>query len=115
MRSLREFNIYWVESPYGPKGDPIQGAFLIPYPLGGTGLRVIAATGEGWDHVSVSLPDRTPTWAEMEFIKRMFFRDTEVAMQLHVTPEKHINIHPYVLHLWRPHYARIPMPPGGLV
>jgi hypothetical protein len=38
-----------------------NGAFRVP-----GGLRVIASDGEGWDHVSVSLPDRCPTWEEMK-------------------------------------------------
>lgn len=78
-------------------------------------LRVIASAGEGWDHVSVSLPDRTPTWAEMEHVKRLFFKDDETAMQLHVPPAEHINCHPHCLHLWRPHDVAIPRPPAIFV
>jgi len=78
-------------------------------------LRVLASNGEGWDHVSVSLADRTPTWAEMEFVKRLFFEEDEVAMQLHVPPKDHVNNHPFCLHLWRPHGGVIPRPPASLV
>jgi hypothetical protein len=78
-------------------------------------LRVIASNGLGWDHVSVSLPYRTPTWAEMELVKRAFFRDHETALQYHVPSADHINYHPYCLHLWRPHHAAIPRPPAKLV
>ena len=65
-------------------------------------LRVIASTGAGWDHVSVSLPDRCPTWAEMDKVKRLFWRDAETVMQLHVPRTEHVNCHPNCLHLWRP-------------
>jgi hypothetical protein len=51
----------------------------------------------------------------MEWVKRRFFKDSEVAMQLHVTPEDHININPNVLHLWRPHRLVIPLPPKAYV
>ena len=68
-----------------------------------------------WDHVSVSLEKRPPTWYEMEQIKRLFFRSDETAMQLHVPPSQHINIHPNCLHLWSPHGRRIPLPPSWMV
>jgi len=69
----------------------------------------------GWDHVSVSRTSRCPNWPEMEFVKRKFFEDNETAMQLHVAIADHINMHPYTLHLWRPHNAEIPMPPKDAV
>jgi len=78
-------------------------------------LKVIASWGMGWDHVSVSLSHRTPTWAEMERVKRIFFKPDEVAMQLHVAESDHINLHPYALHLWRSQNESIPLPPKELV
>lgn len=78
-------------------------------------LKVIASFGEGWDHVSVSTERRCPTWEELEHVKRLFFKDDETAMQLHLPPSDHINIHPYVLHLWRPQKADIPLPPKDFV
>jgi hypothetical protein len=74
-------------------------------------LRIIASFGGGWDHVSVSIFHRCPGWAEMEAVKRAFFADDEVAMQLHVPPADHVNIHPNCLHLWRPQNQPIPLPP----
>lgn len=65
-------------------------------------LFVIASDGDGWDHVSVSRVDKTPSWEEMCFIKGIFFKDDEVAMQLHPAKKDYINQHPYCLHLWRP-------------
>lgn len=79
----------------GPPGE-MCGAFRLGP------LRVIASDGAGWDHVSVSAPGRTPTWDEMERVKRLFFRDDETAMQLHVPPAEHVNLHAHCLHLWRP-------------
>lgn len=78
-------------------------------------LRVIATTEGGWDHVSVSIANRCPTWDEMELVKRAFFFEHETAMQLHVPPSEHINIHPYCLHLWRPQNVAIPRPPSAMV
>ena len=78
-------------------------------------LRIIASWTEGWDHVSVSLPDRCPTWEEMERVKRYFFHSSEVAMQLHVGEANHISLHNFCLHIWRPQNATIPLPPPILV
>jgi len=89
------------------------GAFM--FQRAGITLRVFADAGDDWDHVSVSLSNRCPTWAEMEYVKRTFFKDDETAMQLHVPPTQHINNHPYVLHLWRPVKVAIPMPPKEAV
>lgn len=94
---------------------PDSGAFVIPNPTTGVVLRVVASVGAGWDHVSVSRPDRCPSWDEMELVKRTFFLPHEAAMQLHVPVTEHINHHPYCLHLWRPHGREIPRPPGWMV
>ena len=76
---------------------------------------VVASFGAGWDHVSVSRKNRVPNWAEMEHVKRLFFEDDETAVQFHVPPSDHVNMHPYVLHLWRPQDVEIPRPPAVLV
>lgn len=82
----------------GPLGDN-YGAFVVK--RGVFRLRCIVCCGEGWDHVSVSLDNRCPTWEEMDHIKRLFWEDSEIVMQLHVT-DSHKNVNPYCLHLWRP-------------
>lgn len=64
-------------------------------------LQVIASDGDGWEHVSVSLPNRCPTWDEMTFIKSLFWDDTDLVIQYHPPKSNHVNIHPYCLHLWR--------------
>ena len=91
--------------------------FALPYPRTGVTLTCIASTGEGWDHVSVSLSNRCPNWLEMEHVKRAFFEAHETAMQLHLPPEDHISVHPNCLHIWRPNDGRcsIPRPPAKLV
>jgi hypothetical protein len=108
MRDLEELQAHAIE-----RGDD-GGAYVIIYkrPRSNTRvhLRVIASHGMGWDHVSVSLPNRCPTWEEMSFIKHLFFKPDEVVMQLHVAQAAHINVHNYCLHLWRPHNAAIPLP-----
>lgn len=100
---------------FGTLGDETCGLFSLPSPIDRRAMRVIASSGAGWDHVSVSRPTRCPNWTEMEFVKRTFFADDEVAMQLHVPAADHISVHPYCLHLWRPHAAAIPRPPAWMV
>jgi hypothetical protein len=124
MRNLNELN-KWRSHPLEDahcrrtglmkNPDPaLMGIFLFT-PKVGTLLRCFASATLGWDHVSVSLSNRCPTWAEMEFVKRKFFKDEETAYQLHAPPSDHINVHPYCLHLWRPHDFVFPMPPRDLV
>lgn len=78
-------------------------------------LTVLATAGGGWDHVSVSLKHRCPTWAEMEQVRKLFSLPGEVWIQYGVPSEAHINTHPYCLHWWRPHGVAIPMPPPLMV
>jgi hypothetical protein len=101
---------------YGSLGGATEGVFDVSNPWQpGEKLQVIASSGDGWDHVSVSLPTRTPSWREMEFIKRLFFKPDEVALQFHVPATDHINIHPNCLHIWRPIDVEIPLPPKVFV
>lgn len=78
---------------------------------------IIACDGDenGWDHVSVSLKHRTPTWEEMDWVKRMFFEDNDAVFQFHVPVSQHINCHPNCLHLWRPTKVDFPLPPPEAV
>ena len=92
----------------------VSGTYFIP--CGTVMLTVIASDGLGWDHVSVSTKTRCPTWEEMAYVKSLFFRDDETAMQLHVPSKDHRNLHRYCLHLWRPNDGReIPRPDANLV
>lgn len=107
-----EISIWGVD----PTLDPGKaGVFMVPSPTSMLNLRVIAASGEGWDHLSVSTSRRCPTWEEMDWLKRRVFFDDEVVMQLHVGSSDHINTHPYCLHMWRPHDQLIPLPPKAMV
>jgi len=56
--------------------------------------------GKVWMHVSLSYPNRLPTYEDMVVVKREFIGDDRVAYQVFPDKEKHINHHPYCLHLW---------------
>jgi len=72
---------------------------------------VIASNGGSWEHVSVSLKNRTPNWKEMCFIKDLFWDEEDCVIQYHPPKSKYVNNHKNVLHLWRPMNIDIPMPP----
>lgn len=80
-----------------------------------TKLNFIASHGAGFEHVSVSLPTRCPSWEQMCLIKDVFWREDECCMQLHPKKEDYVNNHPYCLHIWRPIDKDIPTPPSIMV
>jgi hypothetical protein len=95
------------------------GAFLVKGPEG-VMLKIVSSPGDsaeenGWEHVSVSTPVRTPTWDEMCFVKDLFFEPEECVTQFHPPKSNYVNCHPYCLHLWRWTIATLPMPPSILV
>ena len=93
------------------------GYFEIHRP-GGT-LRVLSSgtpdPGAGamsdWEHVSVSLINRCPTWEEMCFVKDLFWREDEIVVQSHPKKSEYINKMPYCLHLWKPVVGEYVLPP----
>lgn len=103
------------------------GLFAVPHPTrGNLQLLIIATDGndpaaaEKWEHVSVHVADvngtmRTPGWAEMAYVKDLFWGEEETVMQLHVPAKDHVNHHDNVLHLWRPLGVTIPVPPKEFV
>lgn len=104
----------------GPMGtsaaDGNNGLFVIPRGNASKqNLTVIASDGGEWEHVSVSMKDRMPTWDDMNYVKGLFWEPSEAVMQLHVPEARHINNHPYCLHLWRPAAGGIPLPPQFMV
>lgn len=69
----------------------------------GRDLKVIATIEpQGWERVTVSLSNRTPNWEEMCHIKNIFWGEDEFCIQLHPRKKDYINIHPYVLHIFKP-------------
>ena len=78
-------------------------------------LRIVCSWGLGWDHVSVSREDRTPSWDDMAWVKDFFFRPDEAAMQLHPPQKDYVNMVKYCLHIWKPQDVEIPLPPTIMV
>jgi len=101
--SLEHLEKYAVQ--IGPDG----GAYRI------NKMGIIVSWGMGWDHVSVSRQDRCPTWDEMEYVRTLFFDESEWVVQFSAPRSKHINIHPNCLHMWRPQNEQLPTPPAVMV
>jgi len=79
------------------------------------GLHIIASTGGGWDHVSVSLPDKIPSWNMMKAVRELFFKPEETVVQIHPPKDREVNCHPYCLHLWRKQGFEMPLPPTEMI
>lgn len=94
-----------------------NGAFELAY---NDVLLVIIASSDGvWDHISVHSVgehgSQTPTWDEMDYVRKLFFRNDEWVIQYHAPTDKHINDHQHVLHMWRPQIEKLPVPPRWMV
>jgi hypothetical protein len=70
------------------------------------GIYVIASgaveqDGRRWLHVSLSRQDRLPSWADIREVKNVFVGSEALAVQVLPPESRYINIHAFVLHLWR--------------
>lgn len=113
MRCPLDWEVYRRQDPFTGQdmGDRSNGYLIIK----ARQMAIIFSNGGGWEHVSVSHPDRTPTWDEMDEVKRRFWSDEDTVMQLHVPVREHISCHNHCLHLWRPTVESIPRPPDIFV
>lgn len=90
-----------------------NGAFIIPHKS--YQLAMIVSDGAGWEHVSVrrakNCGDDIPDWRTMQYVKELWWKDSETVMQIHPPKADYANRRPSVLHLWRPTDREIPRPP----
>ena len=56
--------------------------------------------GKTWMHVSMSRRFRLPSYEDMTEVKDIFIGKTRQALQIFSRADRHVNIHPYCLHLW---------------
>ena len=80
-------------------------------------LKILASDSIGWEHVSVSVhgKKRCPTWEEMCLVKDLFWGEDECVVQYHPPLSDYINMHEYVLHLWKPIDVALPHPPSSAI
>lgn len=94
-----------------------NGFFTIPHwRINGYQFLVQASVGLGWEHVSVSVQKkgqeqtRCPTWGEMCWVKNLFWDEEDCVAQFHPSKSEYVNLHEFVLHLWRPTHEKMPIP-----
>lgn len=78
-------------------------------------VAIVASWGGGWEHVSVSLARRCPTWEEMCMIKDIFWGEEECVVEYHPPRSQYVNRHPYCLHLWKKIGEEFETPPKEYV
>ena len=55
-----------------------------------------------WWHVSVSRPDRMPTWQELAKVRKDFFGEEIEFYQVLPKRSEYVNVHQFCLHMWAP-------------
>lgn len=78
-------------------------------------LNFIFSYQMGWEHLSVSMPNRTPTWEQMCMMKDIFWNKNEACVEYHPPEEDYVNMHKHCLHIWKPTNEVLPLPPSILV
>lgn len=102
------------DSSYGMNGFfmlSLKGQTLAVMVSDGVDWKKGGMTGEPWEHASVSLMHRCPSWNEMCYVLGLFWNDDETVIQIHPPKEHYVNVHPNCLHLWKPVGIEIPLPP----
>ena len=113
MKSIKEIEANPRISIAKRSEDGFSGLISLPLWQGS----VIASTGAGWEHVSVSpFKNRiVPSWDDMCKIKDWFWNDDEAVIQIHPIKEEYVNNLGNCLHLWRCTYKEMVLPPSCLV
>jgi len=88
-----------------PLGMPWVKVFFV-----GDEARVFVGIEDGLWHLSISCPDRYPTWDEIKFARYKLIPD-DITMAMLLPPKgDYVNIHPNCFHLWQvkdPHIIEI--------
>lgn len=117
MRSVFPQKVEAARSSHPTLGSTSKGDHwgFFDFMRGTRKIAVMVGDGSGWDHVSVSMANRCPTWDEMCWVKNLFFEPDETVLQYHPSVEEYVNLHPFCLHLWKPHGEILPKPPTWMV
>lgn len=91
----------WVAAPL-PQERPDAPGYRLDWSR--EWMRVIVTCGDygpdgWWQHASMSLRDRVPTYEELKVLHKATF-GSAWAYQVFAPPDSHVNIHEHVLHLW---------------
>ena len=95
------------------ENDGIGGKYYDKY--SGKFLNFIFSYQMGWEHLSVSMPNKTPSWDQMCVMKDIFWNEDEACVEYHPKKEDYVNNHQHCLHIWKPTNETLPLPPSILV
>lgn len=93
--------------------DGMGGKYYDKYT--GKWLNFIFSYQMGWEHLSVSMPGKTPSWEQMCRMKDIFWDKNECCVEYHPKEEDYVNNHNHCLHIWKPTEVELPTPPSILV
>lgn len=93
--------------------DGMEGKYYDKH--SGKWLNFIFSYQLGWEHLSVSMPNKTPSWDQMCMMKDIFWEEEEACVQYHPRKEDYVNNHKHCLHIWKPTEEALPIPPSILV
>ena len=114
---LEKWRVNAIPALASPSGADF-GWFHIPSPFAKSVLKVLssgAENSETWEHVSIAIEDRCPTWQEMAFVKKLFWGDDETVVQFHSKKSEYVNCHEFRLHLWKRRGMEFELPPRDLI
>ncbi|MHB8484014.1 MAG: DUF7694 domain-containing protein [Nitrospiria bacterium] len=63
---------------------------------------LVSFRGEPWIHLSISYPNKLPTWDEIVSVRDIFLGNGVEAYQVIPKLVDYVNTHRYCLHLWAP-------------
>lgn len=95
------------------ENDGIGGKYYDKY--SGKFLNFIFSYQMDWEHLSVSMPNKTPSWDQMCMMKNIFWNEDEACAEYHPKKEDYVNNHKHCLHIWKPTNEVLPLPPSILV
>jgi hypothetical protein len=114
---LKKHPLLGSDSSYGN-----NGFFVIPHwRINNYEIACQISDGMGWEHVSVTVSEkrkeatRCPTWAEMCFVKDLFWNKDEWVIQFHPATSEYVSQHEFCLHLWKPVGIELPKPESIMV
>lgn len=61
---------------------------------------IILSIADGCWHLSISTPDRLPTWEELKQARYDLVPDRVTMAMLLPPKEQYVNVHPFCFHLW---------------
>jgi hypothetical protein len=115
MRNLHELDLHRDCSAdtirkFGGVGDAGCGVFRFRSCIDKAELLCMAAVSPDYDFVSVNRKNRTPNWPEMEQIRELFFKETEIVLQFHFPFKGLVRTS---LYMWHPKFEiKLPPYPG---